>query len=311
MISRRPVVVTGGAGFIGSHVVDRLLARDVAIVVVDDMSTGLASNLPPSVEIEHLDIADPNSEAAIARLRPRAIVHCAGQVSVRRSFQDPVRDARSNVIGTLHVIQAALQGPTDRFIYISSGGALYGDARSTPCAEDTPVAPLSPYGWSKWLAERYVALVAGDRLAWVSLRLANVYGPRQRSDGEAGVVAIFVNQMRRGLPVTIDGDGEQTRDFVFVDDVAEAVSTSLEGGPPSLVVNIGSGRATSVNRLFRELAGFAGYRQPPVHREPRRGDVRDSVLDVRLAGEALGWTAATALDVGLRATYSAGLASRG
>ena len=173
-----------------------------------------------------------------------------------------------------------------------------------PSAESDPIAPLSPYGLSKWIAERYLAILAGDRLPWIALRLGNVYGPRQRAGGEAGVVAIFADQMRRGAPVTIEGDGQQTRDFVFVSDVRDAIVTALDR-PDTDVLNIGTGHATSINELFERLASIAGYPGAATHVAARPGDVRDSVLDVRRAAAVLGWTSQTDLAEGLRQTYAA------
>ena len=298
------VVVTGGAGFIGSHVVDRLLEEGRPVIVVDDLSTGVAPNLQRGTNLEQLDLAGPKAAERIARLRPAAVVHCAAQASVTESFRDPARDAAVNVVGGLNALRGALDGGSKRFVYVTTGGALYGHAASLPSSEIDPIAPLSPYGLSKWMMERYLAILAGDRLSWVALRLGNVYGPRQRSDGEAGVVAIFADLMRRRAPVAIEGDGEQTRDFVFVADVRDAIVRALDHEATDSL-NIGTGRATSVNELFGELAAIAGYGLQPTHVAARPGDVRHSVLDVRRAEAVLGWTPRTALGDGLRATYMA------
>ena len=301
---RSPILVTGGAGFIGSHLVDRLLAEGERVVVVDDLSTGVAANLAPQTRLEHLDISTPETVALIARLRPSAVVHAAAQASVTASLEDPVADARVNILGTLNVLRGALATDTSRFVYVTTGGALYGKAASQPVAEDDPIEPLSPYGLGKWAAERYVAMLAGGRMSWLALRLGNVFGPRQSAIGEAGVVAIFADRMRRGGAITIDGDGEQTRDFVFVADVAEAVLLALRA-ERSGSVNVGTGTATSVNDLFVELAGIAGYTRSPFHGPSRPGDVRYSVLDVRRASSLLGWEARTPLRDGLIQTYQA------
>jgi UDP-glucose 4-epimerase len=298
------VVVTGGAGFIGSHVVDRLLEEGRRVIVVDDLSSGTTANLQPGAELEQFDLAAPEAVSRIARLRPSAVVHCAAQASVTESFRDPARDAAVNIVGGLNALRGALEGGGKRFVYVTTGGALYGHAASLPSTERDPIAPLSPYGLSKWIMERYLSILAGDGLSWVALRLGNVYGPRQRSDGEAGVVAIFADRMRRGEPVSIEGDGEQTRDFVFVADVRDAIVGALDhAGTDSL--NVGTGRATSVNELFRQLSAIAGYRLEPTHAAARPGDVRHSVLDVRRAEAVLGWTPRTDLADGLRETYAA------
>jgi UDP-glucose 4-epimerase len=298
------IVVTGGAGFIGSHVVDRLVGEGRRVVVIDDLSTGAATNLQPGTDLEQLDLARPEAASRIARLRPAAVVHCAAQASVTESFRDPARDAAVNILGGLNALRGALEGRGKRFVYVTTGGALYGHAASLPSSEGDPIAPLSPYGLSKWIMERYLAVLAGDRLPWVALRLGNVYGPRQRSDGEAGVVAIFADRMRRGAPITIDGDGEQTRDFVFVADVRDAIVTALDHEAIDSV-NIGTGRPTSVNELFGQLAAISGYDLEPTHGAARPGDVRHSVLDVSRAEAVLGWAPRTNLADGLRETYAA------
>jgi UDP-glucose 4-epimerase len=304
MIRDEPVVVTGGAGFIGSHVVDRLGDEGRRVIVIDDLSSGAAANLQPGTDLEQLDLTAPQAASRIARLRPAAVVHCAAQASVTESFRDPARDAAVNILGGLNALRGALDGGSNRFVYVTTGGALYGHAASLPSSEGDPIAPLSPYGLSKWIMERYLAILAGDRLSWVALRLGNVYGPRQRSDGEAGVVAIFADRMRRGAPVNIEGDGEQTRDFVFVGDVCDAIMRALDHrGTDTL--NIGTGRATSINELFEQLSAIAGYGSKPTHVPARPGDVRDSVLDVRRAESVLGWTPRTDLAMGLRVTYLA------
>ena len=298
------VVVTGGAGFIGSHVVDRLRAEGADVLVVDNLSSGRIENLDPSVAVERAHVATGKTGSLIRRWQPDSVVHCAAQVSVAASVRDPRVDATTNIIGSITTIQAAVAAGASRFIYVTTGGALYGEPQYLPCDEDHPIAPLSPYGLSKWVAERYLELLAPPGLIRVVLRLANVYGPRQRSEGEAGVVSIFADRMRRGLPAEIHGDGEQTRDFVFVADVADAVMRALVTDG-SLTANVGTGRATSIIGLFRALAAIADYDQEPRHVDPRPGDVRASVLSVALAERELGWAPATTLEIGLAATYHA------
>jgi UDP-glucose 4-epimerase len=300
---RRLAVVTGGAGFIGSHVVDRLLDQGWQVYVIDDLSTGSRANLPGSVELEVGDLADRKWAARIAHVRPSIVIHCAAQTSVTRSFEEPAADARSNIVASLNVIRGALDAGPTAFIYVTTGGALYGNG-PLPTGEDEPVSPRSPYGWSKWIVERYLETLGGGMLRSTVMRLSNVYGPRQRADGEGGVVAIFAHRMIRGAPVTIDGDGEQTRDFVYVGDVVEAIVAASAPGP-SATLNISTGRATSVNELFDTLASIAGYRQPPIHGPARVGDIRESVLDPRRAASRLGWSARTRLDDGLAITYQA------
>jgi len=300
---RRLAVVTGGAGFIGSHVVDRLLGEGWQVRVIDDLSTGSRANLPSDVELEEGDLADRKWADRIARVRPSIVIHCAAQTSVTRSFEDPAADARSNIVASLNVVQGALGARSTAFIYVTTGSALYGKG-PLPTGEDEPVSPRSPYGWSKWIVERYLETLGAGMLRSTVLRLSNVYGPRQRADGEGGVVAIFAHQMNQGSPVTIDGDGEQTRDFIYVGDVVEAIVAATEPRP-SATLNISTGRATSVNQLFDVLAMISRYRQQPIHGPARVGDIRESVLDPRRAAGRLGWSARTGLEDGLAITYQA------
>jgi len=298
MSARRPVVVTGGAGFIGSHVVDRLLADGDPVVVLDDLSSGAAANLPPEVALESIDLAAPATIALLTRLRPAAVVHAAAQPSVVASLRDPVADARTNILGSLQVLTGIRAASCRRLIYVTSGGAMYGEGRPDGHAhrEDDPVAPASPYGLSKWTVEAYLRILQ-EPGTWTALRLANVYGPRQRSDQEGGVVSIFADRMRQGAPVEIYGDGQQTRDFVHVADVVEAIVLALHAGSGPL--NIGTGVAVSINELFAAMAALTGYDRPPVWRPERPGDLRHSHLDPARAASQLGWRPRVALRDGL------------
>jgi UDP-glucose 4-epimerase len=300
MVDERRVLVTGGAGFIGSHLVDRLVARGDRVTVLDDLSGGSAANVAPGAELLRLDLESAEARDAVTALAPTAIVHCAAQASVPGSFADPVRDARSNIVGSLRLVDAARAAGTGRFVYITTGGALFGRPMTAPWRETDPIDPISPYGISKSTVETYLGVLPPAPVTSV-LRLANVYGPRQGASGEAGVVAVFLDQMTRGLPVVIHGDGEQTRDLVYVGDVVDAVEAVLatdDGG----VYNVGTGIGTSVNALFRELARLTGYEAEPAYGAPRIGDIRHSALDVGRARAALGWAAVTSLEQGLRAT---------
>lgn len=296
------IVVTGGAGFIGSHVVDRLAGDGHEIIVIDDLSAGSRTNLPADVEIIEREISTSGTAEVIERLGPNVIVHAAAQVSVARSVDDPATDARSNVLGSIEVFEGARLAGTPAIVYITTGGALYGVPRYLPCDEDHPIEPISPYGLSKWFGERSLALLV-PAARRVVLRLANVYGPRQDPDGEAGVVAIFASRMLAEAPLEIHGDGGQTRDFVFVRDVAEAVRSAVQDRS-SATLNIGSGVGTSVNELFAAMRDLVGYTLDPVHTDPRPGDVRDSVLDVRRAAATLGWSPRTSLRDGLAETVA-------
>jgi UDP-glucose 4-epimerase len=293
--------VTGGAGFIGSHIGDRLIELGYEVLIVDDLTTGSRSNLPRSATIEELDVASPALERLLAKWRGEIVVHCAAQVSVASSVVDAANDARSNVLGTIGTILAAVAGGCRRFVYVTTGGALYGVPHYLPCDEGHPIEPISPYGLSKWAGERYVDLLAPSWMTHVALRLGNVYGPRQRSDGEGGVVAIFAERMTKGLPVEIHGDGGQTRDFVYVGDVAEAAVAAIRADH-STTVNIASGRAISVLELYEDLASILGYSFPPRFVAARPGDVMDSRLAIEKAARELGWKPRTTLESGLATT---------
>jgi UDP-glucose 4-epimerase len=295
------ILITGGAGFIGSHLVDDLHRSGHEVLVVDDLSTGKAANLPAGVELAEVDIAGPDFRSIAERFRPEAITHCAAQASVVVSMDDPVRDARTNILGGLQVIQAAIATRCPRLIYITTGGALYGVPQYNPLDEKHPIAPQSPYGLSKWAVEAYGQMLLPPAIPARVLRLANVYGPRQDPQGEAGVVAIFGSRMLAGEPVTIYGDGEQTRDFLYVGDVVGAHALAL-AAPGPFAVNVGTGQATSVNTLFKTMALATGYAPPAVHAAERPGELKHVTLDARLARAVLGWEPRTALADGLRMT---------
>ena len=298
------VMVTGGAGFVGSHMVDRLVARGDDVLVVDDLSTGSASNLPPGVELEEMDIASPRLLDVASAWRPEAVCHAAAQPSVPVSMSDPLLDAHTNVMGGLNVLKAAVKAGCSQVVYINTGGALYGEPDYLPCDEDHPQRPLSPYGLSKLTMERYFRLMLPPSVTLKVLRLANVYGPRQSAEGESGVISIFIRRMLRGEPVTIDGDGLQTRDFVYVGDVAAALQLVIDY-PEPLTANIGTASGVSVNELFEVIADLTGYERSPQLGPPRLGDVKHVVLEVTRARERLGWTATTSLAGGLRKTVAA------
>ena len=304
MTANDRILITGGAGFIGSHIADAVVAEGRSTIVLDDLSTGRRPNIPAAAQFEELDLAMPGTEGIVSRLRPTVIVHCAAQTSVPASFRDPAADARANAIASLNVIRGALSAGTRRFVYLTTGGALYGRPVAIPCREDHPINPLSPYGWTKYLVEGYLDLLANTNMSWIALRLANVYGPRQRTNGEGAVVATFAEAMAARQPVVIHGDGKQTRDFVYVTDVVDAVVAALDtevGG----AVNIGTGIGTSVSSLFAILASISGYALQPSYGAARHGDIRHSVLDTMLARTQLGWGSRVSIEEGLRLTYAA------
>ena len=246
------VLVTGGAGFVGSHVVDGLLARGHDVLVVDDLSTGTRSNLPPHVELIDLDVADDAFVSLAKSFGPNVISHIAAQASVPVSMSDPKMDARVNILGGLNVLQAAKEADCEQVLYINTGGALYGDPDYLPCDEDHPIRPISGYALSKWTSECYFRMLLPDSIPLKVLRAANIYGPRQNPHGESGVISIFIRRMLDGGQVTINGDGEHTRDYVYVGDVVDAHDMAMSYGQ-SIAVNIGTGAGTSVNEVFRLL----------------------------------------------------------
>ena len=293
-------LVTGGAGFIGSNLVDALLARGDEVHVVDDLSTGSRDNLADAAELHELDIRDPALAALGAEIRPDTIFHLAAQADVGTSVAKPVFDAEVNVIGTVRVLEAA-RAAGARVVFASSGGAIYGEC-DEPATEDHAARPLSPYAVSKFAGEEYLA--GWNRLygaGHVALRLANVYGPRQRHALEGGVVAIFLDRLTRGEPVDIYGDGAQVRDFVHVSDVAAAFLRAADQGAG--VYNIGTGVATTVLELYRLCAAAAGSAQEPNFAAARPGDLRRSVIDASRAGRELDWRPETPLADGVARTF--------
>ncbi len=299
------VLVTGGAGFVGSHVVDRLIADGHGVVVVDNLSTGRRELVNGAAHLEVTDVRSRRLDAVVDSARPEAIVHLAAQAAVSRSVADPLFDASVNVLGTINLLQAAARARTRRVIYISTGGAGYGDTDVIPTPEDHPLRPTSPYGVSKIGAERY--LEAWGPLAGatsVILRLANVYGPRQNPHGEAGVIAIFAHRLLRGEPCTVNGDGEQTRDYVYVGDVADAVARALASPAVTGAFNVGTGIETTVNELYRLLAAAVGTGRAAIHGPAKPGEQRRSALDVTHAKAGLGWAPATGLHDGIVKTVS-------
>lgn len=270
-------------------------------MVVDDLSNGRRTNVPPQAELVRLDIGDPTLVGVAKAFRPDAVTHCAAQASVAVSMAKPVHDAAVNILGGINVCQAAIAAGCTQLVYITTGGALYGPADYLPCDEDHPVRPASAYGLSKWTLECYLRILLPPSIPFKVLRLANIYGPRQDPNGEAGVVAIFGSRMVRHEPVVIFGDGEQTRDFVYVADVVRAHELALSA-PSSLTVNISSSVPLSINHLFQLVSAEAGYRQGPLYQSPRPGDIKHSVLANSRAKRLLGWKPTTSLLEGLRAT---------
>lgn len=297
------VLVSGGAGFIGSHIVDALVNAGHQIVIVDNLATGRRENVHPRATLHVIDIRDPELGGIVESVRPEVVVHAAAQISVSRSVADPMTDASVNVLGTIALLEHCRHPAVRRVVYISTGGAAYGDTEVIPTPETDPVRPASPYGMSKVAAEGYVEFWRGlNGRESVVLRLANVYGPRQSPEGEAGVVAIFIERARDGQTCIVNGDGNQTRDFIFVGDVAKAVHRAVEQRSVGGTFNIGTGHETSVNQIVTNLRAVMGMEFKTEHGPAKAGEQRRSVLDPRLAHERLGWNASTALSEGLRLT---------
>jgi UDP-glucose 4-epimerase len=304
-------MVTGGAGFIGSTLVDRLLAEGHEVDVVDDLSSGSLGNLAEarasghSLTIHQLDIRLPEVVELIVHRRPEVVFHLAAQADVRVSLARPIFDAEVNILGSLNVLEGCRAAGSDRVVFAASGGTLYGDPPigDLPARESLPHRPLSPYGVSKRSVIDYlVAYRELYALEFCALALANVYGPRQNPHGEAGVVAIFAERLLSDRVVTIFGDGEQTRDFVYVDDVVDAFARAgARGG--GLVCNIGTGKRTSVNELYAAMAAVAGVDADPVYAPHRPGELQHSSLSPERAAIQLGWHPWTELRTGVRAVF--------
>ncbi|MEZ5333394.1 MAG: NAD-dependent epimerase/dehydratase family protein [Thermoanaerobaculia bacterium] len=305
------MLVTGGAGFIGSHVVDGFLAEGHRVVVLDDLSTGRRDNVPDEAELAVADIRSPEAAELVENGRFDVLVHLAAQMDVRRSTADPRFDAEVNVLGTLNLLEAAVRGGVKQVVFASTGGAIYGEQDSFPADEDHPTRPVSPYGVSKLAGERYLYYFHVEHgLDVTCLRYANVYGERQNPHGEAGVVAIFLQRLLAGEECTIHGDGEQTRDYVHVSDVARANVAAL-GRPGFRVYNVGTGVETSVNALYDGIARAAGIEREAVHGPAKPGEQRRSCVDAsRIRGE-LGLPDPLALDEGLARTAAWFAARRG
>jgi UDP-glucose 4-epimerase len=305
------VLVTGGAGFIGSHVVDALIDNGCEVVVVDNLSTGKRETVHSNVHFHCLDICSPEISDLFAVEKIEWVIHHAAQIDVRKSVDDPRYDARVNIDGLLNLLENCRRHATRGVIFASSGGAIYGEPATLPVDEKTPKSPLSPYAVSKLTAENYLYYYNRvHRLPYVALRYGNVYGPRQSIGGESGVIAIFTGKMLAGETANIFGDGEQVRDYVYVGDIARAnllaldklASLSIAGSIDDRAFNLGTGKGTTVNELYRQLQGITGYRGKPYYTAERKGELRQTFLDIRKAQKVLAWQPSVTLAAGLAKT---------
>lgn len=298
------VLVTGGAGFIGSHVAEYLLGRGHEVAVLDDLSTGKRHNVPEGAGFHEKDIRSGRDLAGVfGAFRPEVLCHQAAQMDVRRSVREPDFDAEVNVLGTLGLLQNCVEHDVRRVVFASTGGAVYGEQEAFPATEDHPQYPLSPYGVSKLAGERYLHFYSAQYgLTYAALRYANVYGPRQDPHGEAGVVAIFSGNLAGDRPSTINGTGGQTRDYVYVEDVARANVMAVEGDAPDGAYNVGTGVETSVTELYERLQRISGKDLPPERGPSKPGEQLRSCVDFSKAEQYLGWHPRVDLDEGLEKT---------
>jgi len=308
-------LVTGGAGFIGSHIVDGFIEKGYEVVVADNLSTGKRENINPRAKFYNVDIQSSSLEDVFDKERPDFVDHHAAQICVSKSIREPLFDVHVNILGSLNLIKCSKKYNVKRFIYASTGGAIYGEPNYLPCDEAHPVNPLSPYGVSKHTVEHYLYLYYTNYgLDCRVLRYSNVYGPRQDPYGEAGVIAIFTERMLRNNRVIINGDGNQERDFLYVSDAVRANLLSIENSLhfkmtgkkkfSDFIYNLGTGKGTSVNRIFRMLKGITHYQLEPLHAPPKTGEVYKIFLNAEKAKRELGWEPTVYLNEGLKRTAS-------
>jgi UDP-glucose 4-epimerase len=298
------ILVTGGAGFIASHMVDAFVAAGHQVSVIDDLSSGRRENLNPQARFYQLDVQDAGVADVFRREQPEVLCHHAAQIDVRRSVADPVFDARVNLLGLLNLMEHGRQNGLKRVLFASTGGAIYGEQETFPAAETHKLAPLSPYGIAKLASERYLFFYQMSYgIPYAALRYANVYGPRQNPHGEAGVVAIFAEKLLRGEQPIINGDGTQTRDYVYVGDLVRANLAALQSDFTG-AVNLGTGIESDVNVLFRHLRTLCGSTAPERHGPAKPGEQRRSVIDNTLAQRVLGWRPEVNFENGLRQTVA-------
>ena len=298
----KKVLVTGGAGFIGSHVLDESLELGYDVVAVDNFSSGSRNNLPMDVVSHEIDIADPSLDRIFAEEKPDVVIHLAAQISIQASMRDPLIDAKSNLLGSINVFENCVKYGVSKVVYCSSGGSVYGEPVYLPCDEGHPIQPLSHYAVAKAAVENYLQVYNKTYgLDFTVLRFSNVFGPRQNPFGEAGVVAIFTKSMLLGYPVSFYGTGEQERDFVYVLDVARAVNSAMLS-PSAAVYNVGSGIGSTINHVFSILKNETSYELDPVKIDGKPGEVFKIFLDCSRAIQELGWLPSVTLEDGIGQT---------
>ena len=296
------ILVTGGAGFIASHLTDKLIEKGHNVVVIDNLSTGKKENLNPKAKFYEADICNSEIAQIFQEEKPEIVFHFAAQIDVRKSVKDPIQDAEVNILGSLNLLQNCQKAGVKKFIFASSGGAIYGDTDVIPTPETHTENPESPYGICKLTIEKYLHFYKETfGLNYTALRFANIYGPRQNSKGEAGVIAVFCDKMLKNQEVVINGDGEQTRDFVFVDDVINAALLSMEQ-EKSDIYNIGAGEETNINDIFRKIKELTGSSCEEIHAPSKAGEQKRSCLDFSKAKEKLNWGPEYNLEKGLENT---------
>ena len=295
------IIITGGAGFIGSSIVDRLIINGNQVLVLDNLSSGKLENINTSAEFVNIDLCDQSLKNVFFDFRPDAVIHCAAQVSVMNSQLDPVFDAKNNILSGLNLLKISIESNVNQILYLGTGGALYGEPEYLPCDESHPIRPISPYGLSKWTLEKYIDLIVPDTILKKVLRLGNVYGPRQDHKGASGVVAIFLSKMLLGEKVEIYGDGNQIRDFVFISDILDAIELSLKSDV-SFTANIGSAIGVSVNEIFEILSKETLYKNKPVYQTKSSGDIDRIILSNNKAKSDLNWSPKISMEEGLKKT---------
>ena len=298
------ILITGGAGFIGSHLVDRLIKGGHQVVVIDNLSTGKKENLNKKAKFYKVDIQSPKISQIFKKEKPEVVFHLAAQIDVGKSVENPIEDAKINILGSLNILESCQKSKVKKIIFASTGGAIYGEAKIISTPEDYPANPLSPYGIEKLTIEKYLDYYwKVFKIPYISLRLANVYGPRQNSKGEAGVIAIFCDKMLCGKQPIIYGLGCQTRDFVFVDDVAEANILAMESKKIG-IFNIGTEKETDINTIFEKIKKLIGVKCKKIHAPAKSGEQKRSCLDYTKAKKELSWQPKYSLENGLRETIN-------